>query len=254
MHFAITGNPINHSLSPQLFLAAYNGRFQYDLLPAQTAEEAIRLFKSNRLKGMNVTAPFKRDMLAFVDECSEEVTATGALNTVVRQPDGTLKAYNTDCYGVEGSLQEAGVSLLNKTCIVLGAGGAGAAAVYALRRRGAVAYLLNRTVEKAQALALRLGVQALPLSALPDILPKATVVVSTLPPEAEAGTGGKLAVEHTVLDASYIGSSLKEQAQQAGCIYMDGRYWLLHQGVVAYKLFTELEPDVKAMHSVLNLS
>ena len=146
--FAITGNPVTHSKSPVLFKAAYGSMYDmtYELMPAESAKIAVDLFSANGLNGMNVTAPFKTDILPYIDKYSDEVGIIGAVNTVIKSDDGLLTAYNTDYQGVLGAFYDFGVQLAGKKCLLLGIGGAGMAAAYALCKAGTDLNISNRTV------------------------------------------------------------------------------------------------------------
>ena len=132
MKFALIGHPVAGSLSPRLIAAAYNGRHSYDLLDFEHFDDAWKAFVEG-YDGINVTAPFKQDAFARVDELSPQARATGAVNLVVRQADGFV-GYNTDVDGVVMALKETGIAF--KEALVVGTGGAARAAVYAAQLLG----------------------------------------------------------------------------------------------------------------------
>jgi shikimate dehydrogenase len=104
--FAVTGNPILHSKSPSMFNNAFKKMgidATYFRLAADSAEQAITIFKQLQLSGMNVTAPFKEDIMQYLDDVSEEAQMIGGVNTIVNE-DGELVGYNTDHYGVANSI------------------------------------------------------------------------------------------------------------------------------------------------------
>ncbi|MDR3134397.1 MAG: NAD(P)-binding domain-containing protein [Prevotellaceae bacterium] len=248
MKLALTGISIAHSKSPQLFAAAYphapNG--SYILLPAPSAEEAIRLFRANGLQGMNVTMPFKNDIVPFTDVQSDEVKAIGAANTIVNR-QGQLYAYNTDIHGVVDSFLQRGVTLNHNKALVLGAGGAGQAAAYALSKAGAQVLWANRTAAKVEALAERYKVKPLSFPEAVRELEECPVIVNTLPAGADFLAALHFHPRQAVLDADYSGAPLYRQATAAGADYISGRSWLLWQAVPAFVLFTGRPPDVEAM-------
>ena len=98
MKFGLIGHPIEHSLSPALFKAGYDGRYSYDLIHTADFEEAYARFLEE-YDGINVTAPFKELALKKADILSEECQAIGATNLLVKTPEG-IKAYNSDYLGV----------------------------------------------------------------------------------------------------------------------------------------------------------
>ncbi|MDR3350499.1 MAG: NAD(P)-binding domain-containing protein [Prevotellaceae bacterium] len=252
MKFALTGISIAHSKSPQLFAAAYPpaANCSYGLLPAQSAEEAIRLFRASGLHGMNVTMPFKNDVVPFTDVQSDEVKLIGAANTIVNR-NGQLYAYNTDVHGVINSFLQRGVVLQNHKAIVLGAGGAGQAAAYALSHAGAEVLWANRTAEKVEALAERYKVTPLSFPYAERELDECRIIVNTLPYGADFLQALHFHKHQTILDADYAGRPLYRQAITGGADYISGHSWLLWQAVPAFALFTGLPPDVEAMKNVI---
>jgi shikimate dehydrogenase len=251
--FAVTGHPVLHSQSPALFAAAYPSHaddFAYFRLAAQSAEEAALLFDELGLSGINVTAPFKSGMAALADVRAQEVQALNACNTLVVE-NGKKCCYNTDIFGVLGSLKKAGVTVAGKRCLTLGAGGAGSAAAYALHAEGGLVTIANRTVDKARRLAESIGCRCAGLNEVADIAPQADLIVNTLYRHVEVLDEAWLRPQQVVFDAIYHGSALREKARQAGCKFIDGAGWLLHQGAPAYRRFTGVEPDVEGMEKAM---
>lgn len=93
MKFGLIGHPIAHSLSPALFKAGYDGRYQYELIETSDFEEAYQRFLDG-YDGINVTAPFKELAIVKADILSEECLAVKATNLLVKTPEG-IKAYNS---------------------------------------------------------------------------------------------------------------------------------------------------------------
>ncbi|MDR2129683.1 MAG: hypothetical protein LBP56_00715 [Odoribacteraceae bacterium] len=253
--FAVVGNPVLHSKSPVLFEGAYPGAGDraFFRLVARSAEEALRLLSELELGGMNVTAPFKTEMAALVARRSVEVEILDAANTVVSEADG-FHAYNTDPCGVSGAIEALGVEIRAKECLVLGAGGAGRAAAYALQRAGGCVTLVNRTIDKVREIAGRLHCMYAGIDdELPGRVARAEIVVHALSPGVEVIEEEWLSPRHVVLDALYHGSYLRDRAMRRGATYIDGSHWLIHQGIPAYRLFTGEEPDERGMEMALSL-
>jgi shikimate dehydrogenase len=252
--FAVTGRPVLHSKSPFLFNRSFedNGdKAVYTRISAESASHAIFLFKDIGLSGMNVTSPFKQDILENLDKADPAVSAIGAANTVVL--DGTLlQGFNTDHIGVTSSLKHHGLHLQDSACLVLGAGGAGRAAAYGLIQEGAHVILTNRTYEKAEQAAESLGCQAAPLDSLKSLLDNTEIVVSALTPRINPIEQEWLRSSHVILDANYPFSSLRTLAQKQGCTTISGEDWLLHQAIPAYKLFTGREANRKSLVDALS--
>ena len=121
---AVTGNPVLHSLSPVLMngaIKANNIQYRYLRLPANTAEEAIKVFKLLEMKGMNVTAPFKQDVIPFLDKLTDNAKKAGAVNCVYPR-NGVLCGDNTDITGVEICLKRYPEFLKDGKMLVVGSG------------------------------------------------------------------------------------------------------------------------------------
>lgn len=250
---AVTGNPVLHSKSPLLFNTVFKAsgiNAFYHRLAADTAAEAVEFFKSAGLTGMNVTAPFKQDMLKLVDSIDEDARQIGGINTIVNEA-GKLIGYNTDVYGVLDSFREAGVQIENQNCIVIGAGGAGMAATYSLKKAGANVTIVNRTVEKAYDVAAKFGCNAGGLNELPQLLQKTKVVVSTLSASIMPFDEKYLKASHIVFDAVYKASRLSEAAIRKGAKLIRGESWLLNQAIPAFRHFMGFLPDVELMRQAL---
>ena len=215
--FGLIGHPIAHSLSPALFTAAYGGRYVYDLIETPDFDEAWRRFLAG-YRAINVTAPFKGDAFARVDWRSPECERAGATNLVVKTPEGTTKAYNSDYRGVKALLAPLGC----RSAAVVGYGGAGKAALAAAEDLG----LDTRLYRHAEVAG---GVQA-------------DVIIYTLPRAVEGID--RLDCVH-LLEANYKDPCL---AGRPG--YIPGSAWLLMQAVTGYALMTGEEPDASAMEAV----
>lgn len=152
---AVIGDPVGHSLSPQIHMTwidAQGRKASYESIRIPRGETAAALadFSRKKFRGLNVTLPHKEAVLETVTDTSPAVAAIGAANTLTRNTDGSWRADNTDAPGLMAALRRAGIGdVSDKTVLVLGAGGAARAALYALDQGGANLIVLNRTVEKA---------------------------------------------------------------------------------------------------------
>ncbi|MDR2361955.1 MAG: hypothetical protein LBD91_04425 [Prevotellaceae bacterium] len=250
--FALTGLNILHSKSPRLFAAAYHNsrRYSYELLTTTSIGKAMASFHSIPLQGMNVTAPFKQKVLLYVDLFSEEIEYTGTANVIVRHGDKLL-ARNTDIIGITDAFIQNGVSVRGKRAIVLGAGGAGLSAVYALKQGGARIFLANRTITGMKQVAQRYKVNYIPLQETPTHVAQADLIVNTLPRTADILRTLPLNESHVVLDADYEHNPLQQLSAERHARYISGLSWLLWQAVPAFFYFTGVMPDIPAMKKVL---
>jgi shikimate dehydrogenase len=238
----VTGRPILHSLSPDLFRELFRltgAKAAYTRIAVSSAAEALSLFRALGLRGLNLTAPFKEEAAKLVDELSPEAAALSAVNSIVSKADGRLFGHNTDPAGVLGGLASRGFSPAGKRCLVIGSGGAGKAAALALLSAGASVVVANRTPERARELASRLGCEASGLEALSDLARISDLIVSTLAssnlpePESWFPREGR----PFVLDADYKTARLSSYAASRGLSTARGADWLIGQALPAYELF-----------------
>lgn len=134
IEYGLLGAKLGHSYSKPIhnLLADY----QYELY-AVTPEELKELMISRAFCGLNVTIPYKKDVLPYLDEVSDEVHEVGSANTLVMGADGKLRGYNTDLAGFLSMADRAGVTLSGKKVVILGSGGTSLTAQAASRRRKA---------------------------------------------------------------------------------------------------------------------
>jgi shikimate dehydrogenase len=255
---AVAGRPVLHSKSPLVFrelFRASGAEAAYTRVAAGSAAEAISLFRSLEMTGMNLTAPFKEEAAAIlgesrVDRLSEDARRLGAVNSLVMLDGGGIRGENTDPQGVLGALRARGVELAGRRCLVLGAGGAGKAAAFALVSAGAEVTVANRTRFRADDAAALLGCASASLEDLPELARGAEVIVSTIasdvlpdpeswfprasPDTAASGPAGGCVA---VLDADYKKGALARLASARGIPAATGVDWLISQALPSYRLF-----------------
>ena len=129
MRCGLLGKALGHSYSPQIH--AQLGDYSYELFEKQP-EELENFLRHGEFDALNVTIPYKKAVLPYCAVLSDAVKAIGSANTLVRQPDGTLFADNTDAFGFS-----CGVDIAGKKALVFGSGGASVTAQYVLKTRGA---------------------------------------------------------------------------------------------------------------------
>ena len=155
--YLVIGNPIEHSLSPKLhnyWLKKNNIDATYDKkkLDENDLKRIISEVKEEKINGINVTVPFKKAVIPFLDELSTEAKDTQSVNTIYFQ-NGITIGHNTDIAGFELAIKYAKYDLANKKIFVLGAGGVAPSIIYALRKmKVSKITLSNRTKEKAESL------------------------------------------------------------------------------------------------------
>ena len=155
--YLVIGNPIEHSLSPKLhnhWLKENNIEAIYDKkkLNENELKSIISEVKDEKINGINVTVPFKKAVIPFLDELSPEAKDTQSVNTIYLQ-NGITVGHNTDIAGFELAIKYAKYDLTNKKIFLLGAGGVAPSIIYALRKmKVSKITLSNRTKEKAESL------------------------------------------------------------------------------------------------------
>jgi len=153
--YLVIGNPIEHSLSPQLhnyWFKKNNINAVYDkkkLKPNDIGETILQI-KNNKINGINVTVPFKKSVISFLDKLTKTAEKTQSVNTIFKK-DNEIVGDNTDAEGFKFSLKHINYDVKNKNIYILGAGGVVPSIILALKELGASKiYLSNRTKEKAE--------------------------------------------------------------------------------------------------------
>lgn len=299
--FGLIGTGIGESRSPQLFRAAYDGRYPYDLLDGADFLPLWTRFLEG-YQAVNVTAPFKQDAFAQGVQLARDGYAgisgpcfkIGATNLVVKTPEGMM-FHNSDFSGVILSVAEACFQGVVGHCydvygekghikvhqfvkenldslygykpqaLVVGCGGAGRAAAVAAAEMGFATALMNRTQEKAQALAADLpeyGFIPVPMSDFAAALQECDLVIYTLPEAVPAVEGltaahfkGESGPAKVILEANYktpaFSGPVLERLKTAGARYVPGLLWLMYQAIAGYGLMTGEAPDAEAIRNVL---
>jgi 3-dehydroquinate dehydratase/shikimate dehydrogenase len=160
--FGVAGDPVAHSLSPIMLNTAFrreNVNGVYVALHAKELDDLLACIRDIPIHGLSITMPYKEEVLKHLDKTDPLTAKIGACNTIVRSQDGKLYGFNTDVSGVVRPL-EMRLALQGAKILVLGAGGAGRAAVFGLKERGADVYILNRTPGPAQNLAKKARAKA----------------------------------------------------------------------------------------------
>ncbi|MDD3857646.1 MAG: shikimate dehydrogenase [Methanoculleus sp.] len=238
---AIAGHPCAHSRSPLLYNRLFENfgmHYHYTLLEWPDAGVIVRLASLLPLKGLSVTIPFKTDVMRHLDEVDEHAAAIGAVNTVVRC-GGRLYGHNTDWLGVRAPLAHR----RGGRAVVLGAGGAAAAAVYALVSLDMDVTVLSRAPGAARRLAERFGCRWGGLEEFKG--DDADVVVHATPVGMEPDTRSLLAAcdlerKTTVFDLVYTppATPLIRAAREAGCETIPGTEMFVHQAAEQFRLIT----------------
>ncbi len=245
--FAVAGKPVAHSLSPEIFGRLFRTAGMdavYFRLAAEDGREVMDTAKAMALAGANITSPFKEAVIPYLSAASGAARAIGAVNGIVAR-GGSYVGFNTDPLGVIGALRASGVLPEGRTVVVLGAGGAARAAVYALLSAGAAKVtLVNRTTERAEAVARRLGCGYCSIEDSRPSLRECEICVSCLPPDVGLPVLSSLRKDCALLAAGYRRRVFHRRGPKARPRAIDGREWLLQQALPSFRMLTGREvPD-----------
>lgn len=253
---AVLGHPVGHSRSPAMHNAALAAlglaeEWRYEAIDVapDDFERRVRAMPGEGFAGANVTVPHKGAALSLADELSETAREIGAANTL-GFAGGEIRADNTDARGLLDALPSPAAG---KRALVLGAGGAARAVVWALVREGAEVEVWNRTELRSRNLCEELGGGS---AALPDQGSYGLIVNTT-----SVGLGGEdpfaelplardaFAAGQTVVDLVYGDepSHLLSAAEAAGATVVDGIEVLVRQGALSFRIWTGREPPLETM-------
>ncbi len=251
--FGVIGYPVGHSLSPVMHNAAfretgYNGIYVPFGVRPENFESAVEGLVALGIKGVNVTIPYKEKITEFFRQ-EREVVEIGAANTVDLRKG---ICYNTDVDGILRALRNSNVDARDTNVLVVGAGGAAKACVYALRESNRVS-ITNRTEERGREVAKKFGIEFVRSENLSAM--KFDLVVNATPLGMK-GFPEKLPVPVEVLKSKPIvfdmiynppETPLIKKAASYGCRTVSGVDMLVHQGAKAFEIFTGRKAPVDVM-------
>lgn len=246
MRAGVAGRPIAHSLSPLIhnaWITAAGLDADYCAFgPADAADFAALVAegRAGRLRGLNITAPFKEPARALADAVSPAARACGSANLLLFE-DGRVRADSTDGAGLMAALAEQAPQLdvHGERVVVLGAGGAARAAVAALRAAGAHVGVLNRTPARAEALAADLGATVVDAEA-PG---RAALVVNALSVAPDIDVS-RLRDDAVLMDMTYrpLLTPFLQQGRSRGLVTVDGLAMLIGQAGPSFRAIFGIEP------------
>ena len=270
----LLGHPVAHSLSPAMQNAAFaaaglDHRYEtLDVRPEELRAAVARIREDDRVLGANVTIPHKEAVTGLVDAHDAGALRLGVVNTISKHRDAQgrpqLRGWNTDGAGFTRALSDAGIGLAGKRVLVLGAGGASRAVTAALVAALARVTIANRTRARAEQLA-----RTFPTAGgawrpeVVDWLPPwavagADVVVNTTAlglhgedPLAGIALPAGLAVIDLIPTAT--DTPLVARARSGGCEVLSGLPMLVHQGALAFAIWTGTVAPIAAMRRAVGL-
>ena len=260
----LIGNPVEHTLSPVIhntIAENMNENMVYVPFPvADDIESAIKGAYALGIQGMNITVPYKSDVIPFLAKLDEEAEIIGAVNTLVRTENG-YKGYNTDLPGLYRAILSEGIEVRGSRVIIVGAGGAARAAAFMCAfNKAERVVILNRTVEKAERIVNEVkektGFAAMEAKAITDYhsikgegyLVLQATKVGLYPKTEESPITDEVFFEKAavVYDLIYTPQQtmFMRLAQGQGVAAYNGLKMLLYQGVAAYEMWNQVSvPD-----------
>ena len=257
--YFVIGNPINHSLSPKLhnyWLEQNNINAVYEKIKLEEdeIENFILKIKKQEINGCNVTVPFKKIVIPYLDRLSLEAKQTQSVNTICFN-NGELIGHNTDIVGFQKALNELDYKVKDKKILILGAGGVVPSIIFALKKmKVSKITVSNRTYKKAENLKSQFN--------------KIDVVNWGIVPEFDViinATSLGLNNENINLNTSSIGegklfydviynpseTNFLKDGKKSGNQAENGKFMFIYQALEAFKLWHEIEPNVN--NQILNL-
>ncbi len=264
MKFAVIGSQTKKSLSPKLNNWIYKWikeKHSYGFIQINNhqLDNVIGDLRKNKLHGINVTTPFKTDLLKYVDSIDELSKNIGAINCI-RSINGKLKGYNTDYYGFSKLVKLHNVDFADKSILVLGAGGASKAISIYLRNHVLDFSIYNRTKSNAVDLIRNLEIQNMcnHIESM-DELNSFDLVINALPSEENCynliiSNLSKNVKHQTFIDINYNSHGVYEWSQ-SNIKYIDGLYMLIFQAIKSNEIWINnnlpLKVDYVKLHNFL---
>ena len=263
----IVGYPLGHSLSPLLHNSSIEKeKLNYIYLPFPVTGDkfpaAMAGFRAINVRGLNITIPYKEEVISYLDRVDPLAARVGAVNTIVNE-EGVFTGYNTDLAGLIRMIREDGnFNIGGKKVMLAGAGGAARAAGIGVLEEGAAGlYVLNRNYTKAEKLAEEwreyypeIEIKAFPLEAeaYKSLIGEVELLIDSTPvgmaPQTDTAPvipGEYLHEDMLVVDLVYNPreTCLLKAAKEAGAKTLDGLGMLIYQGIEAFRLWTGHEVD-----------
>jgi shikimate dehydrogenase len=251
--FLVIGNPIEHSLSPTLhnYWIKKNGIdaiYEKQKLDKSELEQIIIQIKEEKVDGVNVTVPFKKTIIPFLDELSIEAKKTQSVNTLYLKNNKVI-GHNTDIIGFETSIEKSKYNVLNKEVLILGAGGVVPSIIFALNKMQASKIKVsNRTKEKAESLKENFkNIELIEWGEVPrfDMIINATSIglkkEDNIKLDFSLISGNKF-----FYDVIYNPSETNflKVGKKLGNKTLNGKLMFIYQGLAAFNIWHGLKPDV----------
>lgn len=261
--FAVIGDPIDHSLSPNIHSAAFRDMgldcsYIAYKIPRGELEEGIDALKKIKIDGFNVTIPHKVSMMRYLDKTDESCSIVGAVNTVANN-DGLLKGYNTDMDGFLDPFKKKNLPIRGARVLLLGAGGAARAIVAAFAKEQArKVTIANRTVTNAEDLSgfsKKIGLDAVPatMEDVRGVISEYDIIVNAtsvgLKNEQSPISFEGIDEETVVCDIVYMpmNTDFIRKAREKNATIIYGYEMLLGQAAISFEIWHGVQAPYDAM-------
>ena len=250
--YLVIGNPIGHSLSPKLqnyWLKQNNIKAVYDKikLEEKEIEGIIQDIKKQKIAGCNVTVPFKKKVIPFLDKLSIQAEQTQSVNTIIFE-NGNLIGHNTDTFGFDKAIKSLNFNMKGKKVLILGAGGVVPSIVFAIKKMGVSEISIsNRTKQKAEN--LKILFKELNILEWGNIINFDVVINATslgLNNEKINLDFSKVGKNKLFYDVIYnpAETNFLKEGKKLGNITENGATMFIYQASEAFKLWHGIEPEV----------
>ena len=250
--YFVIGNPIDHSLSPKLqnqWLKENNIDAKYDKIKLEDHEikSFILDIKKQKIAGCNVTVPFKKKVIPFLDKLSPEADQTQSVNTITFD-NGDLVGHNTDIAGFDAAIKKLNFSLKGKRVLILGAGGVVSSIILALKNMQVQEITIsNRTREKAESLRILFdNLKVLEWGKLIDfdmVINATSLGLNNEKINLDFTSLGKNKLFYDVIYNPHETQFLK-LGKQSGNMTENGKTMFVYQALEAFKLWHKIEPKI----------
>ena len=252
--YFVIGNPINHSLSPKLhnyWLKENNIDAIYDKkkIEEKNLQNIISEVKEKKINGINVTVPFKRAVIPYLDRLSPEAEQTQSVNTIILSNDN-LVGHNTDILGFDKAIKNLNFDMRGKKIFILGAGGVVPSIIFALNKMNVSKIIIsNRTKEKAENLKSRFyNLEILEWGDINDfdvIINATSLGLNKEPINLDFSKFAKNKLFYDVIYNPEETNFLKE-GKKLGNRTENGKLMFIYQAFEAFKLWHGIEPQINS--------
>tara|TARA_A100001388_G_scaffold88434_1_gene63943 strand:- start:33 stop:827 length:795 start_codon:yes stop_codon:yes gene_type:complete len=250
--YLVIGNPVEHSLSPQLHnhwikVENINAIYEKRKLHRNEIKDLIRDIKDKKINGINVTVPFKQEVIPYLDELTEQAKKTQSVNTIYLGAKGII-GHNTDIEGFEESLRYVKYNVKDKDVLILGGGGVVPSIILALKNMQAQNIIIsNRTREKAENLKkIFENIKIIDWGKVPDVdmIINATSIGLNL--EDRINLDFSKIKDKFFYDVIYNPSETDflKSAKKFGNSVVNGKMMFIYQALYAFKLWHNLTPKI----------